>query len=43
MSGQYVRDAKREVRRRRLKVLSYIGLNMLAAVTSILVVVAWRS
>jgi hypothetical protein len=40
MSGLYMRDAKRVHRRRRLQVLAYIGLGMLAAVTAVVVFMA---
>jgi hypothetical protein len=40
MSGLYVRDAKRELRRRRRQTLAYIGLALLAAVTAVVVVMA---
>jgi hypothetical protein len=40
MSGLYVRDAKRELRRRRRQTLAYIGLALLAAVTAVVVVIA---
>jgi hypothetical protein len=40
MGGHYARDAKREFRRRRLRVLAYIGLALLAAATAVVVVMA---
>jgi hypothetical protein len=40
MSGLYMRDAKRELRRRRLQTLAYIGLALLAVVTAVVVVMA---
>jgi hypothetical protein len=36
----YARDAKRELRRRRLRVLAYMGLALLAAATAIVVAMA---
>lgn len=36
----YVRDTKRELRRRRLQMLAYVGLAALAAVTMAVVVMA---
>jgi hypothetical protein len=33
----YARDAKRELRRRRLQVLAYVGLALLAAATAVVV------
>jgi hypothetical protein len=40
MSGLYVRDAKRELRRRRVQVLAYVGVALLAAATAVVVVIA---
>jgi hypothetical protein len=40
MAGHYARDAKREFRRRRLQVLAYAGLALLAAATAVVVVMA---
>jgi hypothetical protein len=39
-SGYYARDAKREFRRRRLQMLAYVGLALLAAGTAVVVVMA---
>jgi hypothetical protein len=36
----YARDAKRELRRRRLQVLAYVGLALLAAATAVVVAMA---
>jgi hypothetical protein len=40
MAGYYARDAKREVRRRRRRVLAYVGLALLAAATAVVVAMA---
>jgi hypothetical protein len=40
MGGGYARDAKRESRRRRLRVLAYLGLALLATTTAVVVVTA---
>jgi hypothetical protein len=40
MAGHYARDAKREVRRRRRRVLAYVGLALLAAATAVVVAMA---
>jgi hypothetical protein len=40
MSGQYARDSRRELRRRRLQMLAYVGLAVLATATLIVVVTA---
>jgi hypothetical protein len=40
MGGYYARDAKREFRRRRVRVLGYVGLALLASATAIVVVAA---
>jgi hypothetical protein len=37
MGGYYARDAKRDVRRRRLQILAYAGLALLAGATAIVV------
>jgi hypothetical protein len=37
MGGYYAREAKREVRRRRRKVLAYVGLALLATATAFVV------
>ncbi|WP_427129509.1 hypothetical protein [Pseudarthrobacter sp. S9] len=42
MGGYHSRDAKREFRRRRLKVLAYVGLAALAAATAVVVVLALK-
>jgi hypothetical protein len=40
VGGYYARDAKREFRRRRLRVLAYVGLTLLAIATAVVVVMA---
>jgi hypothetical protein len=40
IGGYYARDAKREIRRRRIQVLAYVGLSLLAIVTAVVVVMA---
>jgi hypothetical protein len=40
MGGYYAKDAKREFRRRRLRVLVYVGLSLLASVTAFVVGIA---
>lgn len=40
VSGHYVPYVKRELRRRRLYALAYVGLALLAAVTAVVVVIA---
>jgi hypothetical protein len=37
MGGYYARDAKREFQRRRLRVLAYLGLALLASATAFVV------
>jgi hypothetical protein len=37
MAGYYARDAKREVRRRRVRILAYVGLALLATATAFVV------
>jgi hypothetical protein len=37
MGGYYARDAKRDVRKRRLQILAYAGLALLAGATAIVV------
>jgi hypothetical protein len=37
VGGYYARDAKREIRRRRLRVLAYVGLTLLAIATAFVV------
>jgi hypothetical protein len=41
-SGQTARDSRRETRRRRLQVLTYVGLAVLAVATAVVVVMALR-
>ena len=40
MGKSYARDAKREFRRRRLQMLAYVGLAVLAVATIVVVVLA---
>jgi hypothetical protein len=40
MGGYYARHAQREFRRRRLRVLAYVGLALLATVTAVVVMMA---
>jgi hypothetical protein len=40
MGEYYARDAKRDFRRRRLQMLAYVGLALLAAATAVVVAVA---
>jgi hypothetical protein len=40
MDKYYARDARREFRRRRLRVLAYVGLALLGAATAVIVVMA---
>ena len=37
MAGYYARDAKREIRRQRRRVLAYVGLALLATATAFVV------
>jgi hypothetical protein len=37
MGAYYARDAKRDFRRRRLQVLAYVGLTLLATATAVVV------
>jgi hypothetical protein len=41
-SGMTARDSKRELRRRRLQLLAYVGLAALAAATAVVVILALR-
>jgi hypothetical protein len=41
-SGQTARDSRREIRRRRLQLLAYVGLGVLAVATAVVVVLALR-
>jgi hypothetical protein len=40
MGEYYAREAKRDLRRRRLQMLAYVGLALLAAATAVVVVTA---
>jgi hypothetical protein len=40
--GQVARDSRREIRRRRLRIVAYVGLAVLAVATAFVVVMALR-
>ncbi|WP_175460436.1 hypothetical protein [Arthrobacter sp. ok909] len=40
--GYYAKDSKREIRRRQLRALAYVGLGVLAIATAVVVVWALR-
>ncbi|WP_230119994.1 hypothetical protein [Arthrobacter sp. Bi83] len=42
LSGQAARESRREIRRRRLRIVAYVGLAVLAVATAFVVVIALR-